>query len=433
MTPHRRRIALAVLAAVLLGLTALVVLLPGEAAEPEAGGLIILSGTDQSIGSQRERLVDEWNALHPDQPATIVELPESADSQRSDMLARAQSGDTGVDVYNLDATWTAEFSPYVLDLPDEAAPEGEFLEGPLRSARFEGRLQAVPFNTDVGLLYYNKDLLELVRPGGGPPASWDVIEEDVERLRQIAPGVTGFVGQLADYEGLAVNALEVVRGEGADVVDTDGGDHEGTVTLDEPALRGQVGESLARLRRIAEGPGGVPATTESDATRVFGSGQALYMRNWPLANRTLRQPDESGRPPVPFGITALPRGAGLLGGQNLAISAASDQPETARALIEFLTSEESQRTLMVEGGLLSTRSRPYRNPTGDPVVPLEGGTIEQVLQQARARPELVHYGRFSSTFRGIVDGVLRRGEALTEDDDARLEDAVLGRITPAPG
>jgi multiple sugar transport system substrate-binding protein len=81
--------------------------------EPGPYELVVLSGRDDSIGGQRQQLVDEWNALHPESKARIVELSSRADAQRSEMLARAQSDGSagaGVDVYNLDVTWTAEFA-----------------------------------------------------------------------------------------------------------------------------------------------------------------------------------------------------------------------------------------------------------------------------------------------------------------------------------
>ncbi len=41
----------------------------------EKGELVILSGRDESAGGQRQKLINEWNERHPDNPARIIELP----------------------------------------------------------------------------------------------------------------------------------------------------------------------------------------------------------------------------------------------------------------------------------------------------------------------------------------------------------------------
>ncbi len=49
----------------------------------EKGTVVVLSGRDDSIDGQRGKLIEQWNALHPDTQAQIVELPAIADAQRS--------------------------------------------------------------------------------------------------------------------------------------------------------------------------------------------------------------------------------------------------------------------------------------------------------------------------------------------------------------
>jgi maltose-binding protein MalE len=92
----------------------------------------------------------------------MVELPEIADAQRSEMLARAQAGGGGVDVYNLDVTWTAEFAAagHLQRLDESRVRTGDFLPGPLSTCRYDDRLWALPFNTDVGLLYFTTTLVD---------------------------------------------------------------------------------------------------------------------------------------------------------------------------------------------------------------------------------------------------------------------------------
>jgi len=381
------------------------------------GEIVILSGRDDSLGGQRQQLVNQWNELHPDSRARIVELSALADAQRSEMLARAQSGRGDIDVYNLDVTWTAEFADagYIQSLDESRIPEDGFLTGPLATCRYDGRLWALPFNTDVGLLYYRSDLLDL------PPQTWEDLEDDVAVARaRSGNAVDGYAGQFADYEGLTVNALEAIGGAGGSVVD-DGGD----VVIEDHRVA--VTEGLDRLRKIA--PTGVPALDEDSSAQLFRSNKALFMRNWPVKFQSLKE-DLEGAPAVTFDVAPLPSDSGVLGGQNLAVAADTDRPRAARALIEFLTSERSQQILFERGGLPATRKVVYSDPVVREryeYVP----TLERALEHAKPRPAQPHYARFSQVLRTAVDGYVRQGVPLPDDIQDQLVGALKGRLAPA--
>ncbi len=395
-----------------------------DALEEDDRPLVILSGRDGSLDGQRQQLVDAWNALHRDHPARIVELSPRADEQRAEMLARAQADHGEVDVYNLDVTWTAEFADagYIRSIDESRVPTDGFLAGPLSTCRYDGRLWALPFNADVGLLYYRTDLLDSV--GATAPRTWDELLAAAAQVRaRTGDGVAGYVGQLADYEGLTVTALELIWGAGGEVVDDDGRvlPRDGDIT----AMR----TGLDRLRTLAPE---LPALDEAGSLQAFREGKALFMRNWPVAYRSLGQRPQEGAA-LPFGVTALPPGSAALGGQNLAVSSRTTRPRAARALVEFLTSERSQQLLFQRGGLPATREVVYTDPQVTAVFPF-AEELREALDTggARRRPAVAHYGQFSETFRASVDGYLRGRDELPEDEVRdRLEAALEGR--PPPG
>jgi multiple sugar transport system substrate-binding protein len=386
----------------------------------EPGEIVVLSGRDDSVGGERQVLVNEWNALHPQSPARIVELSELADAQRSEMLAGAQAGGGDIDVYNLDVTWTAEFADagYIRRLDDSRIRPDTFLPGPLATCYYRGSLWALPFNTDVGLLYYRSDLVP------EPPTTWDQLADMVEKARADAgSSADDYVGQFADYEGLTVNALEAIRGAGGSVVDADG-----AVVLDDQ--KAAVTTGLEHLREIA--PPGVPPLDETTSVEQFRSGHALFMRNWPVANRAVTQQTGEG-PPIGVGVAPLPGGSGVLGGQNLAVSARSDQPRAAQALIEFLTGERSQQILFERGGLAATRKVVYSDQTDRDLYPYVA-TLEEAIKNAVPRPVQPHYARFSEVFRDAVGRYLRESPqeaVLPADLQDQLTAALQGRLAPA--
>ncbi len=409
-------------AGVVVGIVAvlLTTMVTGLVTDPddlEDGPIVVLSGRDASIDGQRQELVSQWNRLHPRSPARIVEASAIADAARSEMLARAQSGRGEVDVFNLDVTWTAEFADagYIRSLDESRLSTGGFLPGPLDTCRYGGKLWALPFNTDVGLLFYRSDLLD------DPPRTWDELEEKVQEMRARSGNDTdGYAGQLADYEGLTVTALEVIRGAGGSVVDEDGN----VVAENQQAA---IAAGVERLRVIA--PAGIPELDETSSIQLFQSGRALFMRNWPVAARSLTQGLE-GTPAVTVGVAPLPGGAGVLGGQNLAVSADSTRPRAAQALIEFLTGERSQQILFERGGLPATRKVVYSDQAVRERYPYVA-TLEQAIGSAELRPAQPHYARFSDVFRAAVNGYLRHDTPLPDDLQDQLVDALKGRLAPA--
>jgi multiple sugar transport system substrate-binding protein len=407
--------------------------------EDDLGGdvLLILSGADDSPNGERDRLVRTWNALHPDMQADIVPASSTADSAVSDMRTAAQSKAHDVDVYNLDVVWMAEFAENGWIRPLEDVDTTGFLEKPLDTCRYEGKLWALPFNTDAGLLYYrypqlvqhgvDADRADLVT---NPPRSWDSIAKVIDTAFSgpRRPGdklQAGYTAQFADYEGLTVNAMEAIWAGEGEVVDD-----EGTVRLGSEAAKQalrELGEAYRSTRDVLPGSGSFQEAQSRDA---FAARKVLFMRNWPLAYRQMTTPaDEGGgaaaAAPTDISVTRLP-GPSALGGQNLAVASESRHPEAAQQLVEFLTSEASQQILFQDGGYAATRQRIYE----DPYIRKNYGYAELLLESvknARLRPVTPHYRSFTEEFRRIVRDVLRTGNDVSASDLHRLERALEGK------
>lgn len=423
--------------ALVVALLATVVLAQREPEELEPGELVILSGRDDSVGGQRDALIELWNASHPRTPARIIPLREASDGQHAEMVNRAQT-DPEIDVFNLDVTWTAEFASgdrlqpiddsHLLDRPDDV-----FLANPLSTCRYDGKLWALPFNTDAGLLFYRGDL-EL-----RPPLDWAaIVAQSTRALAARAPGSpleAGYTGQLGDYEGLTVNALEALWAAGGDLRI----DRDGQVTVD----RDRWADALRKLRPGAGANGGAPIVLpdalnqdENRSREAFRAGKVLFMRNWPVAYRTLSgtdaTPGPAGAPAPPaafrFDVAALP-GPSVLGGQNLAVAKQTRQPRAAQALIAFLTGDQSQRILFQRGGFAATRADVYSDEAINQQHPYVRLLLDAV-NRARLRPISPYYVNFSVVLRGYVRTALEGG-TLPADLDQRLTQALRGMM-PAP-
>ncbi|MEV6633036.1 extracellular solute-binding protein [Actinoplanes sp. NPDC051470] len=382
--------------------------------------MVILTGADESIGGQRQALVDQWNRAHPSTPARLENLSTSSDAQHSEMVSRAQSDNPGIDIYNLDVTWTAEFATagYIRAL-DETTDIAGFLGAPLHTCQFDSRLWALPFNTDAGLLYFRTSVPTNALPKTLPPQP-----NDVRALRTSQPGLQGgLVTPLAQYEGLTVSALEAIWSAGGEVYDAE----NNLVVIDSTKAR-------AGLRQLAQGLRGTDGLPPAIAPRsrefredtgrtAFRRGEAPLMRDWPVAYGQLRSGD---KPLKDFDVRPLP-GRSVLGGQNLAVAAGTRDPQVAQELVRYLTSEDSERQLFAQGGLAATRSAVYDDPEvrrKRPYAPV----LLQALNEAKSRPDTPHYALFSSVFQEIVVETLNSGGELPDDAVTRLTDALHGRL-----
>jgi len=319
----------------------------------------------------------------------------------------------------------------------------------------DGEVWGVPFNADAGLLYYRKDIL---RAAGAPypvPADRDQLLADIEAIAKSDHPTrhkeyqAGYITQLRTYEGLTVNAMEAIWNAGGNLVDRDG-----KVVTDSGAItRATSGLNSLAIDSHDLMPPSATAADETTSQQAFASGAVAFMRNWPYAYDVLAKKLVPGRD---FDVTTLPGdhrpGVSVLGGQNLAISATSKKPEAARALIDFLTSPESERCLL-EGGFAATRSSAYDDGPSPPrctapaaatppattapgpdteqagpttsagQLPAYAKTLHKALLTARPRPVTPYYAAFTGLVQSKVGALLRDP---TGGDPAAVEDLLRG-------
>ena len=354
-------------------------------------------------------LLDGWNRAHPSEKVTLVELPDSADETRSQMITDLRSDSSRFDILNIDVTWTAEFAAagWIMPLPRSRFPLATFLHPVVATATFDGRLYAVPYVTNAGLLYYRKDILD--KEGARPPRTWEELRHEA---RTIAPkyGIGGYAGQFLPYEGLTANVTEAVLSAGGSYLG-----NEGKKVTVGPGVE----EGLAFLARgVREGwiPHEALDYKEEESRKAFQSGDLLFLRNWPYVYALANGKDSAVR--GKFGAVPLPGpdgpGTSVLGGSNLAISTRSAHPKSAADLIAYLTSEPVQRKVLTQGALPPVRADLYTDPQlvrDHPYLP----TLRKSILTAQPRPKSPRYDQVSLVVQAVA------------------QDVMAGRETPAQG
>ncbi|MET8447227.1 ABC transporter substrate-binding protein [Streptomyces sp. NPDC005209] len=347
-------------------------------------------------------LLDGWNRAHPAEKVTLVELPDSADETHAQMITDLRGGDGGrFDVLNIDVNWTSEFAAagWIRPLPRDGFPLSGFLRPVVDTATYDGRLYAVPYVTNAGLLLYRKDVLD--KEGVPPPRTWAELERDA---KTIAPkyGLDGYAGQFLPYEGLTVNAAEAVYSAGGSIL----GDEGERVTVNSDAAREGIG-FLARGVREGWIPKRALTYKEEESKQAFQDGRLLFLRNWPYAYAVASAPGS----PVAGKIGAVPlpgpdgRGRSVLGGSNLAVNAHARHPDSAARLLAYLTSERVQRQVLTRGALPPVRASLYDDPAlvrRFPYLP----TLRTAVLSAAPRPKSPHYDQVSLVVQAVVHDAL---------------------------
>jgi trehalose/maltose transport system substrate-binding protein len=341
----------------------------------------------------------------------VISTPNSATERLAlyQQILAANSPD--IDVFQIDVIWPGILASHLLDLKEYMPEEQVAQSFPsiIENNTVDGKLVAMPWFTDAGLLYYRKDLLEAA--GKEAPETWAELAETAKLIQdeQRAAGngqMWGYVYQGKAYEGLTCNALEWIDSFGGGTIVDD----EGEITVDNPQAAEALTWAASTVGTIA--PEGVLNYSEEESRGVFQSGNAVFMRNWPYAWALSQAEDSSIKGKV--GVAILPKGGadgehtGALGGWQLAVSRYSPNHELAADLVAYLTSYDEQKRRAIAGAYNPTIKALYEDQEVLAAVPFFGPLFE-VFTNAVARPSQItgtKYNQASSEFFNAVHEIL---------------------------
>ena len=339
----------------------------------------------------------------------IVSTPNSSTERLAlyQQILAAKADD--IDLFQVDVVWPGTLGSHFVDLSKHLDGDGGHFPALIRNNTVDGRLVALPWWTDAGVLYYRTDLLK--KHGAAVPATWAELTTTATKIVKAERtagnrDLWGYVWQGKAYEGLTCNALEWLDSFGAGHIVSPSGD----ITVNNP--RSAEALTLAASWIGAISPQGVLNYDEEASRGVFQSGNAVFMRNWPYAWALANGKDSAIRGKV--GVVALPKGGaagkhtGTLGGWNIAVSRYSKHPAKAIALALFLTSKAEQKRRAIEGSYNPTYPALYKDPKILAANPFYG-TLFKTFENAVARPSGVTgdaYNRVSAMFWATVHRVV---------------------------
>jgi multiple sugar transport system substrate-binding protein len=352
----------------------------------------------------------------------IRELPSSADGQREQLVRRSAAKDSSLDILGLDVVWEAEFSEAGWIVPWTGARrsqvERDAVKAALDTATWKGQLVAAPFNSNIQLLWYRKDLVP------HPPTTWAQMLSQAEALaRQGKPHDIEIQG--ASYEGYTVWINAMILSAGGRILSDDGQ----RVVLGPPAAKG-----VSLIGQLARSPAADPSlgVQQEDQNRLaFETGKAAFEINYPFVYPSARQnapaiAKQMGWAEYPRVDANLPSRPPV-GGADLAVSAYSTHKQQAFDAISCLRDRANQLRNAVQGGLPPTLASLYRDPRL-----IKGGypfaaEILDSLQRGGVRPKTPAYQSVSIALQTTLYPPSSAGPDKLPQLRSQLQDAIESR------
>ncbi|MDO4665492.1 MAG: ABC transporter substrate-binding protein [Actinomycetaceae bacterium] len=396
---------------------------PQEVKFEGKGPITYVQGKDNG-GKVQPALIDKWNAAHPDEKVKLIELSSEADQQRQAMVNNAQTKSDAFCVMSVDNVWVSEFAAnrWILPLPEKDFPKDEIVKPVWATGEYRGQLYAMPHVSDGGILYYRKDLLQQAGINE-PPTTWTDMKSDCEKVRAL-PGhenIGCYAGQLAKYEGLTVNADEVIHTADGQTVDKDG--------------KVQVGspEAAKGLKMLSDGikDGFIPKESltykEEEGRNAFESDRLVFYRNWPY--QYVLTKEKMGDK---FGVVSLPGfekdkpGVSSLGGHNLGISTFCKNKQTALDFVKWYSAKKQVQTMLDEESLAPIYIEQYKDPKNLQKFPYLTALLGSI-ENAQPRPQVVNYGDVSAAIQDSAFKALQG--SVTADQAVKEMAAKLTELT----
>jgi trehalose/maltose transport system substrate-binding protein len=272
----------------------------------------------------------------------VIAHPASGTDAYAQLARNFSSHSSSVDLVMLDVVWPGAFAPYLVDLKKAlGAAAKKHAQSIVQNDTVGGRLVAMPWFGDYGILYYRTDLLKKYN-FTHPPVTWQELGTMAKKIqngeRKSNPNFYGFVFQGKAYEGLTCNALEWIA--------SSGGGHY--IDNGKASINNKNAAAILNTVRnwVSSGivPRGVTTYQETESLNAFDAGDAAFLRNWPYAYSASQTSSVKGK----FNVTVLPHSGnnssvGTVGGWQLGVSKYSKHKGAAIEFIRYLTSPAAEK------------------------------------------------------------------------------------------
>ncbi|MEQ9550615.1 MAG: extracellular solute-binding protein [Coleofasciculus sp. G3-WIS-01] len=327
---------------------------------------------------------------------------------KDDFVRDCQTGNSLYDLVYTDIIWMPEFAAkgclvdlYKWTARDTLVNEG-FLPSTIDAGEYQGKLYRMPLRSDIGLLYYRKNLLGNTQP-----------PETLQQLKQLSQtwknqgnyqGV--YLWQGWRYEGLVATFVEVLESYGGFWIKPDSLE----VGLDQPEAEQAVQFLLNTIRENISSPEVILYSEQESLDRFNQDPNTLFIRQWPYAWNQLADPSNVGVQVLNLSFdtdknTWVPSGCN--GSWGLGISKNSQHPDQAWKALQYFTSQAAQKKLILEQGYLPSREALYDDPeikAKYPYLP----SLKEAVKNSILRPPIPQYDQASFILQKYLSKLITR-------------------------
>jgi len=273
----------------------------------------------------------------------VVPHPAASDQAYSDLVRNFSQKSSSIDVAMIDVVWPGAFAPYLVDLKPKLGKQSKIhAPGIVAADTVGGKLVAMPWFGDFGLLYYRTDLLKKYGYTKAP-TTWNQLFAMAKKIQtgeqKTNPSFYGFVFQGNAYEGLTCNALEWIASAG-------GGHYidNGKASINNPRAQTILDAMRTQIGKIT--PRGVTSYQEDQTEHAFDNGDAAFARNWPYQYGI--GATAGSKVQGKFSVAPLPHGANgksvaTVGGWQLAVSKYSKHKDATIEFVRYMTSKPVEK------------------------------------------------------------------------------------------
>jgi trehalose/maltose transport system substrate-binding protein len=302
------------------------------------GQKITFVGDSVGDGNKRDTALAKRFSKDTGIKVSVVPHPAASDQSYAQLVRAFSQKSSSIDVAMIDVVWPGAFAPYLVNLKPKLGKQSKLhIKSIVQNDTIGGKLVAMPWFGDYGILYYRTDLLKKYGYKA-PPKTWGDLFKMARKIQtgeqKTNKNFYGFVFQGNAYEGLTCNTLEWIASAGGGTLI-----QGGKATIDNAKARTILDAMRAQIGRAT--PRGVTSYQEDQTEHAFDDGNAAFARNWPYQYGIGAKAGSKVK--GKFNVTVLPHGAtgksvGTVGGWQLAVSKFSKHKAAAIEFVRYMTS-----------------------------------------------------------------------------------------------
>lgn len=287
--------------------------------------------TDPAIKPAIEQMVAEFEDANPDIEVALTDLTWANGHEK--IVISLASG-SGPDVVELGSDWIAQFADkgHLADMTEWIVDDSSAFDG-WGMATYDGKVWAKPWILGTRVIFANRELLK--RAGYGDdfvPVTFDQLKEAAYKIDSLGPDIYGWGSNTAEKHRLYKKFMPFFWTWGAQIFSDDG---QYCVLSSMPAI-----EALRYYKELHDSCGYVDTQRGIEDAFLSGKVGLIISGEWLL--KRIEKEDRD----IDFVTSLFPGesypGRSFLGGEFLAINAASEHKEAAMKLIDWITKPENQ-------------------------------------------------------------------------------------------